>query len=533
MKRAVNKKVLSIILVALLAIGTVLTSGLVVFAEEEGAPKLIMDLNGGTAEEKAVELEEEVNEELIEGLKTFNVPEKSLYNNDSAIAPPENCEFAGFEVTTNKDGKTITAKPGETLVDLDFSEGGTIKFLWVEKYYTVTLHVSTIDGEDQIEPIVIENVPTGSEIEEALKLLDSAYTLETSLFTLEGYVDSNKSRIYKSFSEYSEYNTQGEKLRAFSFDAVEYDDYVYDDIDIFYCLTKPIYQAKITVEPPVCGEETKTPKYENDKDYDMLHQENAPKVSVADDNYFLLYTNWIDAPDNEYVPFVGTFEGDQAYYFDMEIYPYLGYSWDDNIKEENIEIRGAELEKYSIEDYFGEDAKSLYVSLKTNAEHEWGEWTVTKEATEEADGVSTRYCKNNSEHMESVAIPKLPKEDTKEPEPKDTEEENKEENKGTDEKPQDNKQPDSTTDKTSSQTSTNKDSTDTKAEATKTATTTKASSTKASTTKASSTKASTTTKASTSAVPKTGDESNPALFMMMFAVSIALSGLYIGRIKRH
>ncbi|MBQ3899912.1 MAG: fibronectin type III domain-containing protein, partial [Lachnospiraceae bacterium] len=38
--------------------------------------------------------------------------------------------------------------------------------------------------------------------------------------------------------------------------------------------------------------------------------------------------------------------------------------------------------------------------------HKWGEWTVTKAATETEEGVETRVCKNDSSHKETRAIPK-------------------------------------------------------------------------------------------------------------------------------
>jgi hypothetical protein len=41
--------------------------------------------------------------------------------------------------------------------------------------------------------------------------------------------------------------------------------------------------------------------------------------------------------------------------------------------------------------------------------HDWGEWTVTTEATTEAAGVETRVCKNDASHTETREIEKLPK----------------------------------------------------------------------------------------------------------------------------
>ena len=38
--------------------------------------------------------------------------------------------------------------------------------------------------------------------------------------------------------------------------------------------------------------------------------------------------------------------------------------------------------------------------------HDWGEWTVTKPATEAEEGVETRVCKNDESHVETRAIPK-------------------------------------------------------------------------------------------------------------------------------
>lgn len=38
--------------------------------------------------------------------------------------------------------------------------------------------------------------------------------------------------------------------------------------------------------------------------------------------------------------------------------------------------------------------------------HDWGEWTVTKEATAEEEGIETRYCSNDRNHTETRPIPK-------------------------------------------------------------------------------------------------------------------------------
>ena len=39
--------------------------------------------------------------------------------------------------------------------------------------------------------------------------------------------------------------------------------------------------------------------------------------------------------------------------------------------------------------------------------HDWGEWAVTKEATETEEGVETRVCRNDESHVETKAIPAI------------------------------------------------------------------------------------------------------------------------------
>ena len=38
--------------------------------------------------------------------------------------------------------------------------------------------------------------------------------------------------------------------------------------------------------------------------------------------------------------------------------------------------------------------------------HDWGEWEITKQATETEEGIMTRICKNNPSHVETRSIPK-------------------------------------------------------------------------------------------------------------------------------
>lgn len=60
---------------------------------------------------------------------------------------------------------------------------------------------------------------------------------------------------------------------------------------------------------------------------------------------------------------------------------------------------------------FADDTASVVLSEEETVlpalGHDWSEWTVTKAATEEAEGSETRVCRNDPTHTETRAIPKL------------------------------------------------------------------------------------------------------------------------------
>lgn len=62
--------------------------------------------------------------------------------------------------------------------------------------------------------------------------------------------------------------------------------------------------------------------------------------------------------------------------------------------------------------YFADETCSDEISLKDTVVqakgHNWEEWLVTKEATMEEEGIKIRTCKNNSTHIETDVIAKLP-----------------------------------------------------------------------------------------------------------------------------
>ena len=62
-------------------------------------------------------------------------------------------------------------------------------------------------------------------------------------------------------------------------------------------------------------------------------------------------------------------------------------------------------------------------------EHDWGEWEIVTEPTEDAEGLRRRVCANDADHVEEEVIPKLdpePEPETSEPEPETSEPETSE-----------------------------------------------------------------------------------------------------------
>ena len=115
--------------------------------------------------------------------------------------------------------------------------------------------------------------------------------------------------------------------------------------------------------------------------------------------------------------------------------------------------------------------------------HVWGEWTVIKEATETEEGLKTRVCEKDPSHIEEEIIPKLEAE-----------------------KPIDNKPSQESNEEKPATTSNTSNTSKTTGTASSTTNTSKSSATKTST---------------ATNVPKTGDESEMVLWLMIFALGAA------------
>lgn len=182
-----------------------------------------------------------------------------------------------------------------------------------------------------------------------------------------------------------------------------------ETLDLYALWCKLATKADLTIAAPTCGTVVKLIPIEEDEDYDK--QDNAPEVTVASDEFekielfdgaYELY--WLNSPDAQ-AAFEGTIEGGKSYTALVPLYPKFGYYYDKKMPLE-ITVNG---KKLSVESPHG----WLDVYVDITAEHDWGEWEVTKRATVDEEGEETRACKNDPTHIETRPIPKLAPEEEK------------------------------------------------------------------------------------------------------------------------
>ena len=230
---------------------------------------------------------------------------------------------------------------------------------------TLTLHFSSIDGDDLVDPVAIEIAP-GTSFADAVATLDpeeygfeAGYTIKYNdpLFKKDGYADTGY-RTPQPLSNYS------------SWSDVYYDRYygnlVFDeDANFYYIMKKTIDEAEVTVTPPVCGEKIGT----SDK----------PSATVANGvHYSVARTYWLE--DDQASLFDGTVKGGDKIWAEIDFEPAMGYGFADDV---SATINGGAAEWYS----------GSYAAVATvTAEHDWDAGTVTTEPTCTEAGVKTFAC---------------------------------------------------------------------------------------------------------------------------------------------
>lgn len=117
-------------------------------------------------------------------------------------------------------------------------------------------------------------------------------------------------------------------------------------------------------------------------------------------------------------PLNGTLEGGKTYLAEVGLAPKFGYQFDPSQYDGNSDVPAPKLTVTNAngDEEFCEVSHSdvpwgfydeRLVRFTIDAEHDWGEWEVTKEPTTTSEGVETRVCKADPSHTETRPIPKL------------------------------------------------------------------------------------------------------------------------------
>ena len=262
----------------------------------------------------------------------------------------------------------------------------------------VTLHWSSVDGEDLMEPITA-TIPDDTEIALALAAEGISYD---EPFTKEGYVDWG----YRTTRPITAYVGSENPYEDMWYEGIEEDAVITEDQDIYVILFKQIDHAEASIAPPVCGTQTDTPEKpapEEDEDpWVWEEQTNPPKFTVPDGANYRLQMDggrpWAYWNEDETVetPYIGTFEGGETYLADFWLEADFGYYF-----AGDVVVTGGEVVRpmYDEENYIG-------AVVRVTAAHDWGEWIVDREATTDKEGERHRVCKANAAHVEKESIPK-------------------------------------------------------------------------------------------------------------------------------
>ena len=284
-------------------------------------------------------------------------------------APDKNCAFVSFSVTDENgqdvplDGNTFEMPDSDVTVSAEF-----------EKFAcSVTIRWSSVNGSDIMPPVVIEDVPRGTYIRDAI--VDAGYTSSNPPFEKEGYVDYRNNFLPEPITEY----TSRYEMSAASVDLYAT---LEDDVVLYYPMLKCIDTVELTVTPPVCGTETTTEHTGSP----WLDQTDPPAVAVPDGAHYQLDTTgdtlpawWIVGTTGN--TYTGSFSGGQAYQFSVCLLQDFGYVFDE---DEEIIVSGGRLYRRSYPEQF--------VCEVIATHDESADFVVTDAPTCTEDGEETRIC---------------------------------------------------------------------------------------------------------------------------------------------
>ena len=371
--------------------------------------------------------------ERVEGMYSYgsgSIAEGSTVK--LTATPAEGNRFVGWAKDT-ADGAIVST---DAAYSFAFEKTPTTLFAVFEEIPpTLTLHWTSVDGDDLVDPIPIE-ASTGMNVAQALNLYDgSSMTTDVFANAKEGYVWSG----YQTPKPISAYKSIDDLNAA----RVEGTDSIGKGLDIYYVMFKEIDAVEMSVEAPACGTETAMVSGK---------QTNPPAVTLGEGNYGPAFEGqpvamWGEWETDHAVPFEGKLVGDTSYPLLALLAADFGYCFADNasatvngatdaktlaspdspllvlgvaaqvtaehvpgetVTENVVEPSCTEAGSHDEAVYCS--ACEAEISRKTVTDpalgHDWSAWEVVKEATETEDGLEQRTCKR-CEEVEERVIPAI------------------------------------------------------------------------------------------------------------------------------
>lgn len=237
----------------------------------------------------------------------------------------------------------------------------------------ITIHFSSVDGDDLVDPIVI-SASEGMTLNAALRAADMS--IFDRFFELDGYARMDALPVNKTISAYEDmievYADQANVLRV-----------VENDMDLYVLMAKELDKVEVKIDAPLCGDEVII----RNRLAPWLNQEGAPKMATANDHY-----HFIDVlppffiadaeADNPYDYFITGGKDYKAY---ASIMTDFGYTF---IEGAEVVVVGGE----AVEEDCSIGGELAFLALTVTAEHSWSEWEVVKEPTAYEEGLEQRIC---------------------------------------------------------------------------------------------------------------------------------------------
>lgn len=173
-----------------------------------------------------------------------------------------------------------------------------------------------------------------------------------------------------------------------------------EDLKLYILWEKPT-EVEMTITKPICGTEVtydESSGQQSPRPKISVTKGNAKVLKMEDSEYSYDPTFWVEIGDSEMPqPFTGKITGGETYRAMTVLIPDFGYY----IDPDKVTARNGKL----VDSTEGSPEAPFFIDVE--AEHNWSDWKVTKEATTTAQGVETRECSACGEE-ETRPIDKLP-----------------------------------------------------------------------------------------------------------------------------